>query len=190
MRINYKGNYSQIITAVEDANDILNSEDFYNLISKHGDFYCAPDFSSEDISNIIKNSKLEVEVKIYKPRWKFSKVLGYFVKSKPNKIFLNSRKIYRDTNSITNTIIHEYVHAIDNNNNNKTIEFGHICDSFTNTAPYVIGSYAELLMEGTEIVEIPNLINNLVQQQRTCMQKDTNTLDSSDLFRIEEHRIL
>ena len=134
MRINYKGKYDQIKTAVEDANDVLNSDDFYTLISNHGDFNCS-EFSSENISNIIKKSKLEVEVKIYKPRWRYSKVLGYFIKSNPNKIYLNSRKIYRDTNSITNTIIHEYVHAVDNSNNDNAIEFGHICESFTNTAP-------------------------------------------------------
>ncbi|RCS28100.1 hypothetical protein DUT90_01980 [Polaribacter sp. WD7] len=189
MRINYKGKFSQIITAIEDANDILNSEEFYQLISNHGDFNCS-DFSSEDISNIIKKSKLEVEVKIYKPRWRYSKVLGYFIKSKPNKIFLNSRKIYRDTNSITNTIIHEYVHAVDNDNNSNAIEFGHICQSFTNTAPYVIGSYAEFLMEGNATTEIPNLINALVEQNHMCIQEDINALDSADLFIIEEHRVL
>jgi hypothetical protein len=184
MRINYKGNYSQIITAVEDANDVLNSEDFYQLISNHGDFNCS-DLSSKDISDIIKNSPLEIEVKIYKPRWSYSKVLGYFIKSKPNNVFLNSRKIYRNTDSITNTIIHEYVHAVDNNHNTNAIEFGHTCESFANTAPYIIGSYAELLIDGNEVSEIPNLINSLLVQESMCLQKDTAT----NIFTIEEHRV-
>ena len=184
MRINYKGKYDQIKTAVEDANDVLNSDDFYKLISDHGDLNCS-DLSSQEISNIIKNSQLEIEVKIYKPRWKFSKVLGYFVKSKPNNVFLNSRKIYRDTNSISNTIIHEYIHAVDYNNNNE-IQFGHNCGSFDNTAPYVIGSYAELLIEGNNIDEISKLPkSDFIGQQSVCPSEE-----KSDIFIFEDHRVL
>lgn len=188
MRINYKGRYNQIITAVEDANDVLNSEDFYTLILQHGDFNCS-NFSSEKISNIIKNSTLEVEVKIYKPRWRFSKVLGYFVKSRPNNIFLNSRKIYRDTNSITNTIVHEYIHAVDNSNNSE-IQFGHNCGSFDNTAPYIIGSYAELLIEGNDVKEISTLQKkNFTSQQSICLTEEKDG-EKSDIFYVEDHRVL
>ena len=188
MRINYKGNYSQITTAVEDANDVLNSEEFYTLITQHGDFNCS-DFSSEKIANIIKNSKLEVEVKIYKPRLRYRKVLGYFVKNRPNNIFLNSRKIYRDTNSITNTIVHEYIHAVDNSNKSE-IQFGHNCGSFDNTAPYIIGSYAELLIEGNDVNEISTLQKkNFTGLQSMCLTEEKDG-EKSDIFYVEDHRMI
>ena len=147
MRITYKGNLELIKLAVEDANDILNDSTFYQLINQFEQFECAKK-KPEEIAEIINQNSLEVVVKLYKPRWVFSKVLGYFVKSKPKTIFLNARKIYRPSASVTNTIIHEYIHAIDYNHNNELIEFGHNCGVHKGTAPYEIGNLAERIIDG------------------------------------------
>lgn len=145
MRIYYKGVLAQIALAVEDANELLGSEPFYRLIAQSTPFKCT-NLTPEAISNIIKESFLEVEVLLYKPQWHFSSVLGYFSSDYPNNIFLNARKIYRETNSITNTIIHEYVHAVDNIYDRKIINFGHDCAHQSGTAPYVIGQLAEKMV--------------------------------------------
>ncbi len=167
MKINYRGNYEQIKLAVEDANDVLNLDTFYSLIAKCEKFNCSKKTASE-VAEILKTTTLEVEVKVYKPKWIFSKVLGYFVKGKPNCVFLNKRKLYRDTGSITNTIIHEYVHAVDNKYNNKIIDFGHNCGAHKNTAPYVIGNIAEIIIDGYEINDIESelkLFKNVINYE-------------------------
>jgi|TARA_B110000114_G_C15090695_1_gene398446 hypothetical protein len=149
MNVTYQGIYNQIKLAVEDANELFNSPIFYELIEKHPGFSCSEKKPIE-IADLIRNSTLKIQVKLYKPRWKWSKVLGYFVKSHPNTIFLNIRKIYRETNSITNTIIHECIHALDYNENSNIIEFGHNCGYFDNTAPYEIGNIAESIVNGSD----------------------------------------
>lgn len=153
MKINYKGSYEQVKIAVEDANEILYSKEFYALIRDRKEFNCTKNTPNQ-IADILEQTTLEIEVKTYKPRYRFSKVLGYFVKSIPNKVFLNKRKLYRNTCSITNTIIHEFVHAVDNHDGSKT-DFGHSCDDFqNNTAPYTIGNIAEIMVDGNNLKDI------------------------------------
>ncbi|MGY5351088.1 hypothetical protein ACXGQW_00705 [Wenyingzhuangia sp. IMCC45533] len=159
MKVNYEGKKTQIILAVEDANELLNSDILFDLIEKHPGFSCSKK-SPKEISKLLSDSEMNIEVKLYKPKWKWSKVLGYFVKSRPNTVFLNVRKIYRETNSITNTIIHECIHALDNNVNNSIIEFGHNCGYFDNTAPYEIGNMAESIIDG-ENIDGPQMIDVL-----------------------------
>ncbi len=156
MKVLYNGNYKQIHSAVEDANELYDSEIFYENIARHPGFSCSKK-APKEIAQIMKESYLEIEVKLYRPKWKRSKVLGYFIRSYPTTIFLNSRKIYRETNSITNTIVHECVHALDNSLNSKIIEFGHNCGYFKNTAPYEIGNIAESIIDGgiIESIEMP-----------------------------------
>ena len=188
MKINYKGNFEQVKLAVEDANEILYSSNIYDLIKQFEEFNCAKKTPAE-IAEILRDTDLEVEVGIYKPRWVYSKVMGYFVRNRPNNIFLNSRKLYRDTNSITNTIVHEYVHAVDNRNNNDLIEFGHNCGTYTNTAPYVIGNIAEIIINGNEIENIKKSIDKLSNKELIhCLNDRGNSLIEEELI-IEEIRI-
>ena len=192
MKINYKGNYEQVRLAVEDANEVLYSNEFYELIEQYKNFKCT-EKTSKEIASILKLTTLEVEVKIYKPRWRYSKVLGYFVKSRPKNIFLNSRKLYRNTSSITNTIIHEYVHAVDNHFDNSGIDFGHNCDTFKNTAPYTIGNIAEIMVDGNDI---NNFDSSLIALDHTnilhCFNGESvpgfSFIEEEDLI-IEENRI-
>ena len=166
MEVFYKRNDSQLEIAVEDANELFNSEIFYELIGKHPGFSCSQK-SPVEIAELIKNSNLKIELKLYKPNWKWSKVLGYFVKSHPNNIFLNIRKIRRSTNSITNTIVHECIHALDNHENSNIIEFGHNCGYFVNTAPYEIGKIAESIIDGgaTEQTDMIDVLDSIIEDR-------------------------
>jgi len=149
MLVNYHGDYTQIQLAIEDCNELLNSEAFFQQIKEHPGFNCSKKTPIE-IAGLLLNSKLSIEVKLYKPQWLWSSVLGYFVESHPNTIFLNARKIYRESNSISNTIIHECIHALDYDTNNDIIEFGHNCGYFDKTAPYEIGMIAESIINGNQ----------------------------------------
>lgn len=164
MRIIYRGDLSQVHLAVEDANDILNSNSFYEAISQYRNFNCTK-MSPSQIAEIIKDSTLEVEAEDYRPRWPYSKVLGYFTKKKPNNIFLNRRKLYRNTESISNTIIHEYVHAVDNDFDDTIIDFGHNCGTFKSTAPYVIGKIAEAIIDGGLDESLKDRIQALIDEE-------------------------
>ncbi len=189
MKINYKGNYEQVKLAVEDANEVLYSNEFYELIRQHTNFNCSKK-TPQEIADIIQNTSLEVEVKLYKPRWRFSKVLGYFVKSKPNNLFLNSRKLYRDTSSISNTIVHEYVHAVDNNFDNTIIDFGHNCGTLKNTAPYVIGNIAEIIIDGNEIDDIDSSLKHFESRTMVhCLIDGNQSFLKNEELIIEETRI-
>lgn len=188
MKINYKGNFEQIKLAVEDANEVLYSNTIYDLIRKQDGFNCTNKTPIE-ISEIIQNTKLEVEVMAYKPRYLYSKVLGYFVKSRPTNIFLNSRKLYRDTSSISNTIIHEFVHAVDNDFDNTIIDFGHNCGTFVNTAPYVIGNIAEIIINGHEIENLNEKLEAFNKNEFIhCLIDDGKSLIDKEPI-IEETRI-
>jgi hypothetical protein len=192
MKINYKGNYEQVKIAVEDANEILYSKEFYELINKREDFNCT-EKKPKEISKILQETDLEIEVKTYKPKWKHSKVLGYFVKSKPRNVFLNVRKLNRQTSSITNTIIHEYVHAVDNHFDNSVINFGHSCGTFKNTAPYIIGNIAEIMIEGNNIINIDSRLKQFEELETIqCLagnsENGVSFSDNQD-FIIEESRI-
>jgi hypothetical protein len=192
MKINYKGNYEQVKLAVEDANEILYSREFYELINQRENFNCT-EKTPQEISKILQETDLEIEVKTYKPKWRYSKVLGYFVKSKPKNVFLNSRKLYRETSSITNTIVHEYVHAVDNHFENTAIDFGHNCGTFKNTAPYTIGNIAEIMIDGNNLIDIDSRLEQFDELETIqCLAgSSTNGFSFSDEQEliIEESRI-
>ncbi len=183
MKINYRGNYEQVKTAVEDANEILYSKEFYEIIKQLKSFKCTKKTPFE-ISEIIEKTDLEVEVKTYKPKWRYSRVLGYFVRSKPRNLFLNKRKLYRNTSSITNTIIHEYVHAVDNHYDNTVIDFGHNCGTFKNTAPYTIGNIAEVMIDGNNIEKIDSRLEEF--QNLETIHCLTNTTGNSITYLEED----
>lgn len=191
MKINYRGNYEQVKIAVEDANEVLYSREFYELIKQHKNFNCT-EITPEKISEILQETDLEVEVKTYKPKWRYSKVLGYFVRSKPKNVFLNSRKLYRNTSSITNTIVHEYVHAVDNHIDNSIIEFGHNCGTFKNTAPYTIGNIAEIMIDGNNLIDIDSRLEQFNESETIQCLAGTSingfSFEEEDLI-IEESRI-
>jgi hypothetical protein len=168
MKIQYNGSDQRIKVAVEDANDVLNEQLFYNEIASKTPFECTK-LNPKEISSIIQKSSLKVNLKFYKSRWPFSTVNGYFVKSTPNVIYLNIRRLNRSTPSLSNTIVHEYIHSIDNEYNDQIIDFGHTCKNLSKTAPYIIGGIAEAIING----EAKNFNNNSLIE-----------------FEIEENRII
>jgi len=120
---------------------------------EHTDF----DYTREtpaDISNWIQSSTLNVTVKLHKSNDPDTRTLAYRISRYPNTLFVNSRKLDRDTEDIVNTIIHESVHAVDGSLTDA--KFGHGDNSSAdkgNSAPYWIGSLAERIARGSGMLD-------------------------------------
>lgn len=152
-RIDYNGNSELIINAVEDANFVLNSDEFYEKISEIESF----DYSNANgkkISELVKRSSIIAKLEFYKslpiPPW--SRANAYTTKSSPGTIFLNKRKLWkRSPESVASTIIHEYIHLVDHES--LDYEFGHGTNDSSgksNTVPYKIDKIAYELLTGVE----------------------------------------
>ena len=83
----------------------------------------------------------DIQVKVYYPKWKWSKAIGYFTPLRPLDINLNGYKLNRSVDSIVGTLYHELVHMSDNANENHS--YGHNGNNpsgKSNTAPYYISN--------------------------------------------------
>lgn len=151
-RITYNGNIEIISDAIQDANFILENEEFHITLSAKNSFDSS-NASGKIISDLIKTSTVVAIVETYKPipvpPW--SRANAYTKQSEPNKIFLNRRKLNRSIESIAATLVHEYIHLVDFENSNYN--FGHGDNSSTNkedTAPYWIDILAYEMLTGKE----------------------------------------
>ena len=83
----------------------------------------------------------DINVKIYYPKWRWSKALGYFSSARPNDININGYKLNRTVESFVGTLFHELVHMADNAN--EIHSYGHGDNNprgKSNTSPYWIGN--------------------------------------------------
>lgn len=146
--IKYNGKHLGVSRAVKLANRMFSNNNFYSKISK-GQQFDMSDISNKELANLLKISfhRYDIEVKLWKPWWYFSRAIAMFDKRKPNTIFLNARKLQRSDESILGSIAHEFVHLVDN----KAIgSFGHGNNyrrGKENTAPYKIGTIASEFYE-------------------------------------------
>jgi len=148
--IEYFGDNLTILKAVSITNDILLMNNFHMDIENHKPFDNC-DVTNRKIASILISSRNygEVIVVIYRPWWRWSKAVAYFSKKKPNQININRYKIpHRSINDYIETLVHEYVHLIDNKY--LQFDFGHGDNSSNgkqNTAPYSIGRIARKLAD-------------------------------------------
>ena len=141
--------YADVSLACSIANALLSSEDFLAAIKS----YPAFDLSSDGIDAVTgKEIAGYIEhydgpnfcIRVFWPRWRWSKVLGRVRSSKPRTIELNARRLRRPIPSLVNTIVHEFIHCLDHWQTDAN--FGHGGNSSKGkheTAPYYIGGLAE-----------------------------------------------
>lgn len=144
MRIVYSGKNSKLKTATKRANEVLRDEGFYAEIKNRT--YTHTVAKPKSIALSIKNYNFAVTVKTYWNPVGFA--LAKFKHNDPDSIYINTGKLKRTTNSVVNTLIHEYVHAVDHFD--KLLEYGHGGNSNIGkefSAPYQIGSIAEMMAE-------------------------------------------
>lgn len=159
-KINFNTNYMKVIfndenenveKAVQMANDVFKKQDFYSKIRQELKF----DLSSASptiLAELIQNSNLVFKVELFYPTgWravKYRKTFAYTDVSYPNTLFINLKKLDRETEDIAATIVHESIHALDNECLEYT--FGHGNNSSIgkeNTAPYWIGNLAYQILK-------------------------------------------
>ena len=159
MTIIFNDDNPKVKQAVEMANSILVNPIFYEKIKEKERFdLCTT--SPQIIANLIKQSNLEFKIELFYPTgWraiKYRKTFAYMDSKYPNTLFLNLKKLNRKAESIAATIIHESLHALDNEAIDYT--FGHGNNSVKgkgNTAPYWIGNLAnKILSNDFETVEL------------------------------------
>jgi hypothetical protein len=139
----YSGSYSNVNMAVKMANNLLNNNNFYQLIRTYQRFDMS-DVTNDMIAALMKrHSTLTITVKTYKPWWPWSKAVAMFKPSEPHTVYLSSRRLNRSAASVVGSLLHEYVHLVDNLYSEYS--FGHGSNSKygkENTAPYAIGTMA------------------------------------------------
>ena len=148
----YNGKIQKIIDCVDIANGIFNKSDIYKSISNYGAFDMA-DCDSNKIAMLMSNTYqiIEIEVNVYRPKWRWSKAIGYYSSSNPHNININYYKINTLSNAqIVGNFAHELVHLADNL---SEFNFGHGSNSSKGkekTAPYYIGNIVSKAYGGIE----------------------------------------
>ena len=149
MNIQFDDDEPRVAQASVLANQLLQDPLFYEKIAQHQRFdLTSPNATPEVISELLKNSSLIFNVEIFYPSvfgslFKYRKTLAYTDARYPNTLFLNFKRLDRDVAEIAATIIHEAIHALDDEQTEFT--FGHGNNSSVgkeNTAPYWIGNLA------------------------------------------------
>jgi hypothetical protein len=143
----YNGRNKKVILASHMSNLLMQ-----NHMDFHGKVACFPQYDmtecdSADILSFMKdrymNQLQEIRVKRFWNPW--TSAVAAFNPKYPNRIILNSRRIGgRSADSIVGSIMHEFVHLVDNYYTSAS--FGHgdnYKDGKENTAPYKIGAMAK-----------------------------------------------
>ncbi|MDP3311877.1 hypothetical protein [Lutibacter sp.] len=141
MKLIFKGTEEYIKQAVDKVNDILLNPAFYESLSALPQMENTQ-FSSNQISEIIKNSQQEIQIVTYKPLNPFSKVNATTINE--GLIKVNLRRFSHDLKEGVNTLIHESVHAIDLSDDK--LDFTHSSNypkGQEKTAPWIIGELSE-----------------------------------------------
>lgn len=144
MKLIYKKRNKRIREAVKNTNKVLNNDAFYEAIAQLPQMDNT-ELSSSQIAEILKSYHKPVYVKRFWRPWSRTNAItgGY------RYIRLNSANLNRSNKSIINTLVHEYVHAVDFFDGQ--LNFTHHDNSNShgeenNTAPWRIGKLAEDFM--------------------------------------------
>lgn len=150
MRFNYTGDDAGLQAAVEFANNLLERDEFWELVKSSGpyDYASVP---ATEICDYMRGYNGVCHVREFWPRrllgWKFRKTVAYVDAKHEGVIFMNGRFFSNSIAQKTNTLVHEFVHMTDYfGDDSELIEYGHGSQSSSgkrNSAPYAIGQIAE-----------------------------------------------
>lgn len=120
----YGGWNKKVKSAASNANLLMqNHAGFLKLIGEQS--YTMTEVDGEDIASFMRDRYMN-DIQCIKVRrtWNpWSAAVAWFKPKYPNNLYLNKRKLGRSVESITGSIIHEYVHLVDNFYTNAS--FGH-----------------------------------------------------------------
>ncbi|NCI46510.1 hypothetical protein [Sediminibacterium soli] len=140
-KLKYEGNNRSLTNAILEANRILSDEVFYQKLEQINSFDNSV-YSGRQIAAEFTAFPREITVTTFWRPWSRSNA------GTLDKISVNTAKLNRSLASITNTLVHETVHAVDYLTNNQ-FDYTHHDNNpngEANTAPWVIGELAELMV--------------------------------------------
>lgn len=108
-----------------------------------------PPYIAKTMDKVLKENI--IWIKIYYPKWRWSKAIGYYSNAKPFDINLNGYKLNRSTGSFIQTFYHELIHLCDHLD--SRFSYGHGSNNAQGkeyTAPYKIGEMAQDLYDGKQ----------------------------------------
>lgn len=140
-------------TALALANLVTSLDEFYRRIASRGQpfdkRFTSSDATPEAVADELRRSALVVTVRVQKKIRR--RVLGWTYTGHPDVVYLNSRALNRPAIEIASTLVHEWVHAVDDL---SPLDFHHGDNNPTgksNAAPYAIDQLAwDLLSEGAD----------------------------------------
>lgn len=138
----YDGDNTTVKLAVKYAN----SNDYWSILKEEvytKDYFDMSTLNPIQVFDSVYSfyNQNAINVKVYYPKWRWSRAIGYFTPSRPLDINLNGYRLNRSVNSIIGTLFHELTHMADNNDTNNS--YGHGSNNPSgkaNTAPYFIGN--------------------------------------------------
>jgi hypothetical protein len=175
IRYNCNRYYRRVREAVDVANDLFRTDDFYDRIARQRRFDLST-VSSETIAELMRGSNINVNLDLYYSLSPLHNIDGYDDAADPCVVHLNLWRIDRSVGSLCNSIIHGCVHAVNARINLYYFNqyyFGH-GDHYLNgkehTAPYAIGAIGQGLICGDEPVIIPLEHDPFMGSKLTAMQ--------------------
>lgn len=141
--------------AVAKTNKLLQNDRFYENVTRHSQFDLAT-ISPAEIALLMRITPIKMEVDLYYAVSPVKNIDQYDDDTNPHIIHMNIWKLERPVASICNTLLHSCVHAV--NARYSKYYFGHGDNSLVgkeNTAPYLIGSLAEKMLDGHKIYNVP-----------------------------------
>jgi hypothetical protein len=161
MKIVFKDENVLVQEAVDKSNELLSGTVLFDHIRSKGSFDSRyTNTTSAIIADLIQTSKLEFIIELFYPtrlidKVRYRKTFAYTDGNFPNTLFLNLKKLNRSYEDIAGTIIHESIHAIDDEQ--LLYSFGHGDNSPSgkdDTAPYWIGNEAIKILTGDPLATI------------------------------------
>lgn len=171
VKIIYTGYHRNLKLAVNNVNNLLQQEYFYQAIQRHEHFDMA-DVTPKQLSGLIRISDIRLSIDLYYSLLPFSKSVSYDDPLEPNLIHLNKWNLNRSVESLCNTLMHQCIHAV--NAAFPQFSFGHgdnDPEGKENTAPYWIAGMAQrLISDDNSLYEALNHeeVSNIPFLQNFC----------------------
>jgi len=145
----YNGSIKRVKEAVDIANGLMNNEGGFLTNIRYHEFDMS-NLSADKIRIFMVNVHKKHEIKVVVKRsWNpFSRAIAWFNRRHPLRFYLNRWRINRSKHSIVGSLIHEFVHVVDNQY--PDYSFGHGSNNRQgkqNTAPYKLGYIAKNISE-------------------------------------------
>lgn len=153
MRARFDGSDTGLRAAAGYLDTLDASEDFWAAIANHDAFDFAT-ITSAQVAQRIRDCENVMEVRLWTPSP--ARALGYrntvavTDPDQPFVLFYHTKFLRNSIGRKVNTIVHEFVHNVDNNDDDPGEQMGHGDNDWRdkqNSAPYWIGNHAQTTYE-------------------------------------------